>query len=72
MTAKHFWRPAAQPCRLAPKALMYPLLLLTGNVPLTAMLATTPQLATVCRELLLTASPPTVSRMQAPPTGNKL
>ena len=51
--------------------LMYPLLLLTGNVPLATMLATTPQPATAGRELSLTASPPTVSRMLAPPTGTK-
>ena len=46
--------------------LMYPLLLLTGNVPLAAMLAATPQLATVGGELLLTASPPTMSKTLAP------
>ena len=51
--------------------LMYPLQLLTGNVPLAIMLATTPQLATVGRELLLTAFIPTLSRMVAPPTGTK-
>ena len=53
------------------RALVYPLLLLTGNVPLAAMLATTTQLATVGWELLVAASPPTVSRMLAPPTGTK-
>ena len=52
-------------------ALMYPLLLLTGNVPLATMLATTAQLATVGGELPLTASPPIVSRMPAPPTRTK-
>ena len=52
-------------------AQMYPLLLLTGNVPLAAMLATTPQLAMVGGELPLTASPPTVSRKLAPPTRTK-
>ena len=51
--------------------LIYPLLLLTGNVPLAAMLATTPQLATVGGEPPLTTSPPTVSRMLTPPTGTK-
>ena len=51
--------------------LTYPLLLLTCNAPLAAMLTTTPQLATVGRELPLTASPPTGSRTLAPPTGTK-
>ena len=46
--------------------LMYPLLLLTCNVPLAAMVATTPKLATAGGELLLTASPPTGPRMPAP------
>ena len=51
--------------------LMCPLLLLTGNVPLATMLAATPQPATVGRELPLTAYPPTVSKVLAPPTGTK-
>ena len=51
--------------------LMYPLQLLTGNVPLAALLATTLQLATMGRELPSTASPLTVSRMPAPPIGIK-
>ena len=46
--------------------LMYPLQLLTGNVPLT----TTPQLVPAGRELPSKASP-TVSRMLAPSTGVK-
>ena len=53
---------------------MYPLQLLTGNVPLATilgMLATTLQPATVGRELMSTAFPPTVSEMPAPPTGTK-
>ena len=52
-------------------ALMYPLLLLTGDVPLAAMLAATLQLATVHGELPLIASPPTVSRTLAPTTRTK-
>ena len=51
--------------------LMYPPQFVTANVPLAIMLATTPQLATTGREPPLTASPPTVSRMLAPPTGTK-
>ena len=51
--------------------LIYPLQLLTGNVLLAAMLATTPQSTTVARQLLPAASPPTVSRIPAPPTGTK-
>ena len=50
---------------------MYPLQLLTGNVPLATMLATTLQPTTAGRELPSTASPLTVSRMPAPPTGTK-
>ena len=53
---------------------MYPLQLLTGNVLLVTifgMLATTLQLATVGRELMSIASPPTVSEMPAPPTRTK-
>ena len=46
--------------------LMYPLQLLTGNVPLATMLVITLQLATVGREPPSTASPLTVSRMPAP------
>ena len=53
-------------CPLKPHGvLMYPLQLLTGNVPL----ATTPQLATAGREPPPTASPSMVSRMPASPTG---
>ena len=51
--------------------LMYPMLLLTGNVPLPTLLAATLQLATVGGELPLTASPPTVPKMLAPPTRTK-
>ena len=51
--------------------LMYPLQLLTGNVPMAAMLATTLQLATVGRELPSSASPLTVSRTPAPVTRTK-
>ena len=59
-----------------PKAcgiLMYPLQLLTGNVPLAAILGilvTTLQLATVGRELMSTASPPTVLRDASTPSQN--
>ena len=52
-------------------ALMYPLLLLTDNVSLAAMLASTPQLTTMDRELLVAASPSTVSRMPTSPSGTK-
>ena len=51
--------------------LMYPLQLLTSNMQLAAMLATTPQLAPMGRELPSTACPPTVSRMPAPPSRAK-
>ena len=54
--------------------LMYTLQLLTGNVPLAAilgMLATTLQLATAGGELMSTASPPSVSETPALPTGIK-
>ena len=60
-----------------PKAhgvLMYPLQLLTGNVPLATILgmaATTQQPATAGREPMSTASPPTVSEMPVPPTRTK-
>ena len=53
---------------------MYPLQLLTGNVLLASILgmpATTLQLVTAGRELISTASPPTVSEMPASPTGTK-
>ena len=61
-----------QACPLkAHGVLMYTLQLLTGNVPLAAMLATTPHPATTGREPLPTASPPTVSRMLASQTGTK-
>ena len=51
--------------------LMYPLELLSGNVPLAIMLATTLQLAKVGRELPSIASSLTVSKMPAPLTGTK-
>ena len=51
--------------------LMYPLQLLTDNVPLSAMLATTLQPATAGRELLSTASLLTVSGIPAPQTRTK-
>ena len=50
---------------------MYPLQLLTGNVPLSTILgmpAPTLQLATAGRKLTSTACPPTVSEMPAVPT----
>ena len=61
-----------------PKAcwvLMYPLLLLTGNMELASilgMLATTLQLATVGRAMTSTASQPTVSEMPASPTRTRM
>ena len=63
---------ALQACPLkAHWVLMYPIQLLTGNVPLAIMLATTPQPATVGREPPLTASPPTALRILAAPSGGK-
>ena len=52
-------------------ALMYPFLLLTDNVPLAGMMASTPQLTSVGKEPLVAASPSTVSRMPAPPIWNQ-
>ena len=51
--------------------LMYPLQLLTGKVPMAAMLATTAQPATEGREPPLTVSTPTMSRTLAVPSGSK-
>ena len=52
--------------------LMYPLLLHTGNVPLTIMLATTPHPATVGGEQPLTASPPTSIKDASTPNQNQM
>ena len=54
--------------------IMYPLQLLTGNVPLAAisgMLATNLQLGVVGRELASAVSIPNVSEMPVPLTGTK-